>query len=176
MPERATMNPDPLVRIWVPGHTCTERKRQRPYNDPLTGKAKMGPRTDEADRVAWKMKAAPMGRQAMRRAGYKAPFACPLRVLIIRCRPQPKSWPSTDRAQLWPEWDCVKPDATNFQKLAEDALNGIVWDDDGQIVGCGTEKEFGAEEGIEVIVWDATATRRFAVIGRDCAPDVGMDG
>ena len=40
-----------------------------------------------------------------------------------------------------------KPDLDNCAKLAADALNGIVWKDDSQIVGMSVSKRYGSAPG-----------------------------
>ena len=52
----------------------------------------------------------------------------------------------------------VAPDISNYIKLLEDALKGVIFDDDGQIVGMMLEKEFvqpGGMPRIEVSFWEA---------------------
>jgi len=52
----------------------------------------------------------------------------------------------------------VMPDLSNYIKLLEDALKGVIFFDDGQIVGMMCEKEFvqpGGLPRIEVSFWEA---------------------
>lgn len=52
----------------------------------------------------------------------------------------------------------VKPDLDNYCKLLLDALKGVIFDDDGQIVGMMLEKEFvqpGGMPYIEASFWEA---------------------
>lgn len=52
----------------------------------------------------------------------------------------------------------VMPDLDNYCKLLLDALKGVIFDDDGQIVGMMLEKEFvqpGGMPRIEVSFWEA---------------------
>ena len=52
----------------------------------------------------------------------------------------------------------VMPDLDNYCKLLCDALKGVIFDDDGQIVGMMLEKEFvqpGGIPRIEVAFWEA---------------------
>jgi Holliday junction resolvase RusA-like endonuclease len=44
------------------------------------------------------------------------------------------------------------PDADNLAKLATDALNGVMWVDDGQIVRLVSEKRYGLKPGTRIII------------------------
>lgn len=60
----------------------------------------------------------------------RADFAGPVILSVVSHRHVPKSWPRRRRG----EQDTMKPDASNILKLVEDALNGIAYRDDSQIV------------------------------------------
>ena len=47
----------------------------------------------------------------------------------------------------------VKPDASNVLKSVEDALNGVVYTDDKNIVQTGATKEYAHEDSILITVW-----------------------
>lgn len=49
----------------------------------------------------------------------------------------------------------VKPDASNYLKLVEDALTGIVWEDDNLITDVSCHKYYSDEPRIEVTVTEA---------------------
>jgi len=73
-----------------------------------------------------------------------------LEVICYRKRPTGK------RAAL--HYDVRKPDATNIQKAVEDALRGIVYPDDAQVVSPACHKRFcgkGSAEHVQVRVWSA---------------------
>jgi Holliday junction resolvase RusA-like endonuclease len=141
-----------LVEFVIPGRTFVEAKKQRPYVDRNTGRAMMGPRTDEPNQKAWKQKAAVFMQQAMRKAGHTAPFDVPLRVLITRRKPAPKK-PCKTVPDL--RFDTSFGDWDNIGKLVGDSGSGIVWEDDRLIVEGTVRKEFGLEECLIVTVWEA---------------------
>jgi Holliday junction resolvase RusA-like endonuclease len=134
-------------RFVVPGTAKTERKRQRPFVD-KTGHPRAGPRTDEPDRKSWKERVVIFALQA----GIK-PLAGPLRVrMVVRTR-KPESWPkSPTKRNPWPWCPWKKPDAENYLKPFCDALTGIAWYDDAQIVELGIVKEFGPADEVEIVI------------------------
>lgn len=73
------------------------------------------------------------------------PFECPvsMRLLFYFARPQTITRP----------WPSVRPDVTNLAKAIEDALNGIVYLDDAQIVDLHVRKEYGSQPGVEILIW-----------------------
>lgn len=86
--------------------------------------------------------------------GIDPPMEGPLVLRIIVQRPLPKS--SSQRkiremlaGMIMP---ITKPDVSNYQKLVEDALNGIVWRDDSQIVDGRCLKIYSLKPGFKVIV------------------------
>ena len=62
----------------------------------------------------------------------------------------PKSWPkSKKQAALVGEVQHTgKPDADNVLKIVGDALNGIVWADDSQIVSASINKRYGVQPAL----------------------------
>jgi Holliday junction resolvase RusA-like endonuclease len=61
--------------------------------------------------------------------------------------PRPKSVSAKKRP-----FHTVKPDCTNLAKGIEDALNGLLWADDSQVVDLRIRKDYGAEAGVLVKV------------------------
>jgi Holliday junction resolvase RusA-like endonuclease len=57
-------------------------------------------------------------------------FTGPLDVYVDFFRQRPKSLSKKKR------WPVSRPDLSNYLKLIEDALNGLLWEDDSQIVSC----------------------------------------
>ena len=69
----------------------------------------------------------------------------------------PKSWPLEKRkkalAGMIPV--TVKPDCDNIIKIICDALNGLAWEDDKQIIWAQVSKAYGAEPRVEVEIWES---------------------
>lgn len=65
------------------------------------------------------------------RGTIRGEFAGPVLFAVVSHRKVPKSWPKRRIG----EQDTTKPDSSNILKLVEDALNGIAYKDDCQIVG-----------------------------------------
>lgn len=82
------------------------------------------------------------------------PYAGPLLVSAEFTMPVPKSWPMKRRivALNGTVPPTSKPDLDNLFKLVTDALNGVVWVDDSQIVQVTTRKRYGSEPGITITV------------------------
>ena len=53
-----------------------------------------------------------------------------------------------------PDYPTVKPDATKLLRGLEDALTGLLWRDDAQVVEQAVLKRYGAREGAKVTVWE----------------------
>lgn len=88
------------------------------------------------------------------RLHYYTPFDCPMRMSLIITHAIPDSWPNWKRTlalggKIEPT---VKPDADNVEKAVKDALNGVVWRDDCQVVSCSKEKLYGEVPGVRILV------------------------
>lgn len=90
----------------------------------------------------WESDARLMARRAM--AG-KPPISGPVRCSIRAFFTPPTSWPAWKReaAIAGRVAHTAKPDADNITKAAKDALNGIVWLDDAQVVQSWVSKLYG---------------------------------
>jgi Holliday junction resolvase RusA-like endonuclease len=51
-----------------------------------------------------------------------------------------------------PAYPAGRPDLTKLVRAAEDALKGVVWADDGQVVGQGNRKVYGEKPGVRICV------------------------
>lgn len=80
--------------------------------------------------------------------GPESPVTCPVRLTISIYRTPPKSWSRRKKAQAYAGWirPTTKPDISNVLKGIEDALTGVWYEDDSQIVEYGTIGKWYAEE------------------------------
>lgn len=78
----------------------------------------------------------------------------PLIMDVLAIMKVPKSWSKRDRdaALSGIIRPTGKPDYDNLEKLASDAMNGIVYKDDAQIVRATVEKRYGEEPMLQVQV------------------------
>lgn len=124
--------------IRVIGEARPERKLQR-FPKTRSGRVIVGKRTDEPTRAEWKTW---VRLEALRVC--TEPIDGPLYVDIIVCKPRPQSYPKRPTKSFpWPWHWTKKPDTNNLAKPIEDALNGIAWHDDAQIVDSAVHKRFG---------------------------------
>jgi Holliday junction resolvase RusA-like endonuclease len=83
----------------------------------------------------------------------RAPTDLPVRLTMSVFFAIPASWSKKKRAQALSGtvWPTVKPDADNTLKLT-DALNGIVWGDDKQVVVASVFKSYSERPGLVIEV------------------------
>ena len=75
-----------------------------------------------------------------------------LKIAIYRLPPQSWSKAKTALALAGGIRPATKPDLTNSAKGIEDALNGLIWRDDAQIVHLELDKFYAAEPRVEITV------------------------
>ena len=87
--------------------------------------------------------------EEMEAAGIKTAIG-PVRIEARAIFTIPKSWPNAKKqAALIGEFQHTgKPDADNVLKIIGDALNGIVWNDDSQIVSASIDKRYGVQPAL----------------------------
>ena len=132
-----------MIRIFVPGEPIPKGRPRMTR----TGHAYTPQKTRD-----FELKMSYVAIRTMRECG-RDRLSGPLRVLMKVILPVPKSY-SKKKAG-----DCLsqnilpisRPDLDNFIKCL-DALNGIVWEDDSQIVCLESWKVYGEKPGIQVEV------------------------
>jgi Holliday junction resolvase RusA-like endonuclease len=91
---------------------------------------------------------------ACRKVFFGPPTVQPLRVTINFFMPYRKG-DFNKKGEIKPsapKWHDKKPDTTKLIRSTEDALTGILWQDDSQIVGISATKEFGLTPGAKITV------------------------
>lgn len=141
--------------IEVPGHPVGKGRARsvlRGFKTTATGKRApvIGHYTPDKTRT-WEGIARTLAMNALRgRLPTREPVLLHLRITL----PVPASWPQWKQAlaldgRIAPT---VKPDADNVEKAVKDALNGVAWHDDCQVVQCIKAKHYGAAPGVRIII------------------------
>ncbi len=92
--------------------------------------------------------------EARKVMGRRKPLDGPLAVVVIAYMPIPASWGWTKKLAAARQiiMPTSRPDLTNIAKAAEDALNGVVWNDDSEIVSLSMAKEYSAVPRLMITV------------------------
>lgn len=100
-------------------------------------------------------------RDAARVYGWEVPHSDqPLMLTLTLWMPRPKSHyrKGGQLKPTAPEWHTGRPDATKLLRSIEDALTGILWNDDGQVVTQTVQKKYETIPGCEIGVHYLTIT------------------
>lgn len=133
-----------MIRVTVTGQPVAKgrtrvvtRGGQRPYTPAKTR--------------AWEKLAENAARIEM---GHREPLNGPLSVTVTAIFPVPATWPRWKRleAEVGHIGHVGKPDGDNVAKAAKDALNGVVWLDDAQVVRLLVHKTYGARPAVVIEV------------------------
>ena len=133
------------VHFTIPGRP-TAWQRAREFVHRQSGKiVRSNPPEMQAqqDAIRWQFRAAHRGGQ---------PLTGPLRLEVLCVYRVPPSWPrwKQDAARLGLVWKTTVPDHDNLVKQISDALNGVAYADDAQIVQDRFGKRYGHPERTEV--------------------------
>jgi len=137
-----------IADFTVPGIAKSESKKQRPLRLPDGRLVSVGPRTDDKPQAEYKARVALFARQAI-----PAPVSGPVALRLHITRPQPRSYPRKPTPKYpWPWADMAKrKDLDNVAKLLCDALTGVAYHDDCQIVDLHVSRSFG-EHGVRIVL------------------------
>lgn len=146
------MADEPLVTVLLPGKPQGKRRHRARVVIPKGGRKPWVQEYPDPAGVAYEEELAVAGRDAM---GALPPYQGPLTAFVEAFVPIPSSWSKRDReraaaGELWP---VTKPDGDNYAKVAGDALNGICWVDDSQIVMWQALKRYSDFPRMRVSVW-----------------------
>lgn len=119
----------------------------RPYQDKRTGR--LGVKSENSKTMPYRHLVAQIAAEAMKDANLSLPLApqhVPVRATITWTLRKP---PSAPKSRIWPS---RKPDADKLLRATLDALTGILWHDDAQVVEVRAAKQYGAPERVEIEV------------------------
>lgn len=91
--------------------------------------------------------------------GKTEPITGPIKVSLTFYRPVQQSLTKSefDRRAVGDELPVVKPDLSNYLKATEDALNGVVWEDDRTITTEVIKKRYSTTPRITLKIWSDVA-------------------
>ena len=94
--------------------------------------------------------------EAARAMSGAEPFETPMQMQVSCYYPIPKSWPKKIKQEAIDEerFPNVKPDLDNVVKAVLDALNGVVYLDDAQVVNLVATKRYATEPRVEVYIFE----------------------
>jgi Holliday junction resolvase RusA-like endonuclease len=140
-----------MIQFWVPGIPQPGGSKKG-FVNPSTKRVVI---VDDAKRnKEWRSVVA----MAAREAYQGVPLDCPLSVRVCFYLPRPRGHYRTGKnaGQLLasaPAFPTKKPDSTKLWRSTEDALSGILWRDDSQVVRQVVEKKFAGEEAGQPGAW-----------------------
>mgnify|MGYP001592175909 FL=1 len=82
------------------------------------------------------------------------PFVGPVKATICFVFEHPKSYSAKRKAAT--TWKDTRPDLDNHIKELLDALNGLAYHDDAQIVEIFARKRYGSPSGVTITIEDLT--------------------
>lgn len=145
------MPDNPIVSVLLPGPPRGKGRPRFRIVKPKTSASFVTVYTD-AETAAYEADLAKAGVEAM--AG-RAPLDGALTVFVEAFVPIPASWSkkAQEAARRGDAMPTGKPDGDNYQKIAGDGLNKIVWLDDSQIVMWQCLKRYSDFPRLRVSVW-----------------------
>lgn len=131
----------------------------------------------------WEKRAALAAKAAMQG---RPPLTGPVSLSVTAAFSIPVSWPKWKRdLACWGRLrHTIKPDSDNLAKIVQDALNGIVWADDAQVVDLVIRKDYeapwaGVSPGVSIRVAPVTGqcckVARQADVRADVRAGAGVD-
>jgi len=100
----------------------------------------------------WKLMVAEAAARAREEAGWLL-LRCPVSVSMIFYRPRPQShYNKSGLRAAAPIYPATKPDRGKLARAVEDALTGVIYLDDAQIVGGGISKRWADSEYVEIVI------------------------
>lgn len=146
-----------MIQFWVPGKALPAGSK-RSFQHKVTGKIVVTDANPKSK--GWKEQVRVVARTHM---GGSPPLTGPVAVDFVFNVLRPKSHLRSDGVNLSMEgqrkpWPTSKPDLLKLARGVEDALTGIVYEDDAQIVFETMRKQWSQIEGVQVRVQEMTSS------------------
>ena len=149
---KCEIRPDQYFSCFVPGIAKTSGSK-RAFQNKATGK--MIVTADNPKQKTWQQAVKWV---AMEKFMRQCPFEGPLALDMVFVKGYPgwlkRSGKYSDQLQDWAHLcePATKPDGLKLGRAGEDALSGIVYNDDAQIVEHHIRKAFGPRPGVHIVV------------------------
>lgn len=141
--------PAPTVHLEIPGEPFALHRAR------AARRGKFARVYDPEENVSWKAAAGQWMLSARTAAGIAAPFTGPVSLAITALFSCPKS--DERKRDPRPErWSLSQKDADNIAKAVGDAGNGVLWNDDRQVVDIHVRKRIAAQGEPPRVVVTAT--------------------
>lgn len=140
------------IRFFVPGHAKSSGSK-RAFQNPNTGK--MIVTAANPKQKQWQEAVKWMAMQIWER---RIPWDGPIALELVFMRPRPKAHFGTGaKANILKDFAATaqpttKPDSLKLARAVEDALSGIIYIDDSQIVRHEISKVYGVKPGVDIVV------------------------
>ena len=142
------------IQFWIPGIPATAgSKTPFIYKDKKSGKNRVAMAPANKKQKPWMSDV-----KAFAIDAYQGnPITGPVVLFIDFCLPRPKSHFGTGRnaeklKDSAPKYPAGTPDLTKLTRAVEDALRGIIWRDDSQVVSQGINKNYDSKPGAMVCI------------------------
>jgi len=147
-----------MIEFFVPGIPASAgSKTGFPVKNKKTGKIKVIMAPASKKQKPWMAKVSMVAAESYR--GYLITGPVDLRIIFNFPRPKSHFGIGKNSAKLKsnvPIYVTKKPDLTKLTRAVEDALTGIIWKDDSQVVMQSTGKFFCDKPGAKIIIKELT--------------------
>lgn len=80
------------------------------------------------------------------------PLDGPIKIFFKAYFQTPKSWSDAKKERHEGQYRPKTPDTDNIEKIYFDAMNGMIWKDDKQVVDCRVQKLYSMKPRIQILI------------------------
>ncbi len=153
--------PGESITFWVDGKPepagskqafCPTKPNGEPYRGP-TGRIIINVVDDNPRSKEWKKVVARAARQHFTREPHDGPVECRLEFVVTRPQYHFGTGKNAERLKdAAAHFPTAKPDTLKLSRGTEDALTGIAWIDDSQVVNQTATKRYGTRPGVQITI------------------------